>query len=274
MHGLHHKWDLQKMGWDSYGIPWRGAFLLDSFLKIWNHQPSSTPIATWPMIRTIIWQSILTGKWKDVESVLGLSGYFTLAWYLARTMHGITGCLCHEATDAFWFDSYPIFGSALAFLGHSFVSTCRHGEDDGNQPKSHGGEVDFIHWITRKAQRCARHCENVQETWVCWGYWNKVFLPQSITSCGRCLNSGPTIEHASSRKYTKDIHVYGDDIIGAGKLFYASKSQKPYTWLDRCSGKDFCGWKCFDMFSVCQLLWVPLPKDLHRKRGLNWRESP
>jgi len=45
------------------------------------------------------------------------------------------------------------------------------------------------------------------------------------------LNSGPTIEHASSRKYTKDIHVYGDDIIGAGKLFYASKSQKPYTWF-------------------------------------------
>eukprot|EP00438_Fugacium_kawagutii_P030641 Skav206316 [mRNA] locus=scaffold4961:5162:6028:+ [translate_table: standard] len=33
------------------------------------------------------------------------------------------------------------------------------------------------------------------------------------------------------KKYSKDIHVWGDSIIGAGKLLYQSKSQKPYTWF-------------------------------------------
>ncbi|CAL1151083.1 unnamed protein product [Cladocopium goreaui] len=33
------------------------------------------------------------------------------------------------------------------------------------------------------------------------------------------------------KKYSKDIHVWGDNIIGAGKMLYQSKSQKPYTWF-------------------------------------------
>ena len=33
------------------------------------------------------------------------------------------------------------------------------------------------------------------------------------------------------KKYTKDIHVWGDTIIGAGRMLYQSKSQKPYTLL-------------------------------------------
>mmetsp|Transcript_15549 Transcript_15549/g.36639 ORF Transcript_15549/g.36639 Transcript_15549/m.36639 type:complete len:170 (+) Transcript_15549:89-598(+) len=33
------------------------------------------------------------------------------------------------------------------------------------------------------------------------------------------------------KKHTKEIHVYGGSIIGAGKMLYQSKSQKPYTWF-------------------------------------------
>ena len=33
------------------------------------------------------------------------------------------------------------------------------------------------------------------------------------------------------KKFTKDINVWGDGIIGAGKLMYQSKSQKPYIWF-------------------------------------------
>ncbi|CAE7631624.1 unnamed protein product [Symbiodinium pilosum] len=33
------------------------------------------------------------------------------------------------------------------------------------------------------------------------------------------------------KKHSKEIHVYGGSIIGAGKMLYQSKSQKPYTWF-------------------------------------------
>ena len=33
------------------------------------------------------------------------------------------------------------------------------------------------------------------------------------------------------RKYSKDVKVWGDSIIGAGKLWYQTKSQKPYWWF-------------------------------------------
>ena len=262
MHGLHHKWDLQKMGWDSYGIPWRGAFLLDSFLKIWNHQPSSTPTATWPMIRTIIWQSILTGKWKDVESVFGLSGYFTLAWYLARTTHGITGaCVMKQRTLSgltATLSLAPLHSLAIPLFPPAAMVKMTE-----INPK-----VTVVKLISaigspekrKDVQDIVKMFKKLGSVEFVGTKWFLVFLPQSITSCGRCLNSRPTIEQASSRKYTKDIHVYGDDIIGAGKLFYASKSQKPYTLLDRCSGKEFCGWQCFDIFSVCQRALSPFPQ--------------
>ncbi|CAE7568106.1 unnamed protein product [Symbiodinium natans] len=33
------------------------------------------------------------------------------------------------------------------------------------------------------------------------------------------------------KKHSKEIHVYGGSIIGAGKMLYQSKSQKPYNWF-------------------------------------------
>ncbi|CAE7246111.1 unnamed protein product [Symbiodinium sp. CCMP2592] len=36
---------------------------------------------------------------------------------------------------------------------------------------------------------------------------------------------------AMFKKHSKEIHVYGGSIIGAGKMLYQSKSQKPYNWL-------------------------------------------
>ncbi|CAK9055168.1 Uncharacterized protein SCF082_LOCUS29860, partial [Durusdinium trenchii] len=33
------------------------------------------------------------------------------------------------------------------------------------------------------------------------------------------------------KKHTKDLKIWGENIIGAGKLWYQSKSQKPYTWF-------------------------------------------
>lgn len=162
--GLRLLWDPMKRSLSNYWIPfWR--------FETTNHHQPQLPLDPW------FAQSSGNPYWlvkrKKLSRSLDFRGISrSLGISLDYTWHNRS--LYHEATDAFWFDSYPIFGSALAFLGHSFVSTCRHGEDDGNQPKSHGGEVDFIHWITRKAQRCARHCENVQETWVCWVCWNKV----------------------------------------------------------------------------------------------------
>lgn len=261
MHGLHHKWDIQKMGWGSYAIPWRGASLLDSFLKIWKFE---TPTIINPNCHLTHDShnhlAIHTGKWKDVESVLGLSGYFTLAWYLARTTHGITGACVMTQRTLSGLTATLSLAAPLHSLAIPLFPPAAMVKMTEINPK-----VTVVKLISsigspekrKDVQDIVQMFKKLGSVEVIGTKWFLIFLPQSITSCGICLNSGPTIEQASSRKYTKDIHVYGDDIIGAGKLFYASKSQKPYTLLDCCSGRDFCGWQCLDIFSVCQRALSP-----------------
>ena len=81
--------------------------------------------------------------------------------------------------------------------------------------------------------------------WVCFFFVSLSIAMPSMTEITKGLTpqkllSGVQPESKRSdmakilsifKKHSKEIHVYGGSIIGAGKMLYQSKSQKPYNWF-------------------------------------------